>query len=86
MPKRYLKEKRDIKNNPIKRFSREIIYGGLDGIITTFAVIAGFTGAQSENTKVYALSTVLLFSFANLFSDAASMALGNFLSERTEIQ
>ena len=86
MPKLYLKEKKEIKNNPIKRFSREIIYGGLDGIITTFSVIAGFTGAQSNNTHVYAISTVLLFSFAKLFSDATSMALGNFLSERTEIK
>lgn len=86
MHKRYLKEKREIKNNLIKRYSREIIYGGLDGIITTFSVIAGFTGAQSNNTQIYAISTVLLFSFANLFSDATSMALGNFLSERTEIK
>lgn len=82
----FFKKKQKIIKNPFIRFSREIIYGGLDGIITTFAVIAGFTGAQSGNTANLTISTVLLFSFANLFSDASSMALGNLLSARTEIK
>ncbi|MFQ5492769.1 MAG: VIT1/CCC1 transporter family protein [Candidatus Dojkabacteria bacterium] len=65
---------------------REIVYGGNDGIVTTFAVVAGFTGANSGSEQTIAISifVVLLFGLANLFADAASMGLGNFLSIRSE--
>lgn len=65
---------------------KEVIYGGIDGIVTTFAVVAGFSGAalSSESTTQLTFLVVLLFGLANLFTDAASMGLGNFLSVRTE--
>lgn len=74
------------KRTPISEYLREIVYGGSDGIITTFAVVAGFTGAQSGNSTLVGGSflTVLLFGFANLLADATSMGLGNFLSIRAE--
>ena len=31
--------------SPIAEFIKQIIYGGNDGIVTTFAVVAGFAGA-----------------------------------------
>lgn len=71
------------KVSPFSTYLREIVYGGIDGIITTFAVVAGFTGAQAASSSLPALS-VLLFGFANLFADAASMGLGNFLSVRSD--
>lgn len=67
-------------------YFKEVIYGGIDGIVTTFAVVAGFAGASltSSDSAQIAFVTVLLFGLANLFADAASMGLGNFLSVRSE--
>ncbi len=67
-------------------YFKEVIYGGIDGIVTTFAVVAGFAGAalSSDSTTQLSFLIVLLFGLANLFADAASMGLGNFLSVRSE--
>ncbi len=67
-------------------YFKEIIYGGIDGIVTTFAVVAGFSGAalSSEVTTQLSFLVVLLFGLANLFADGISMGLGNFLSIRSE--
>lgn len=77
-----------MKTNTVNFFQtylKEIVYGGNDGIVTTFAVVAGFTGAAANgNIAAYSYATVLLFGLANLFADAASMGLGNFLSVRSE--
>lgn len=73
------------KKSRLSDYLKEIVYGGIDGIITTFAVVAGFTGANNPElmlNKGYMI--VLLFGFANLFADATSMGLGNFLSVRTD--
>ncbi len=71
--------------SPFTTYLKEIVYGGIDGIVTTFAVVAGFSGAQhmGGNAAIPMLS-VLLFGFANLFADATSMGLGNFLSVRAD--
>lgn len=60
------------------KYIKSAIYGGLDGTITTFAVVAGVAGAD--------LSTgiVLILGFANLFADGLSMAIGDFLSTKAE--
>ncbi|MFW6210225.1 MAG: VIT1/CCC1 transporter family protein [Patescibacteria group bacterium] len=67
-------------------YFKEVIYGGIDGIVTTFAVVSGFAGAalSSDSTTQLSFVVVLLFGLANLFADAASMGLGNFLSVRSE--
>ena len=67
-------------------YFKEVIYGGIDGIVTTFAVVAGFAGAalSGDQTMQISFTIVLLFGLANLFADAASMGLGNFLSVRSE--
>lgn len=71
---------------PFQTYLKEIVYGGNDGIVTTFAVVAGFAGAGGSQSNILTMGTgaVLLFGFANLFADAASMGLGNFLSVRAE--
>lgn len=56
------------------------VYGGLDGIITTFAVVAGVAGADLM------AGVVLILGFANLFADGISMAVGDFLSTQAEKQ
>lgn len=70
--------------SPISAYLKEIVYGGADGIVTTFAVVAGFTGAQQNLSSNLPLLAILLFGFANLFADGLSMGLGNFLSLRSE--
>jgi VIT1/CCC1 family predicted Fe2+/Mn2+ transporter len=56
----------------------EMVYGGMDGIVTTFAVVAGSVGA-GLSSKV-----VLILGFANLIADGFSMGTGAFLSSRSE--
>lgn len=57
----------------------DFVYGGIDGAVTTFAVVAGVVGAE--------LSTpvILILGFANLIADGFSMAVGKFLSDRAEL-
>lgn len=66
----------------ISSYIREIVYGGNDGIVTTFAVVSGFTGAHQGAFSSLSISIVLLFGLANLFADATAMGLGNFLAIR----
>jgi vacuolar iron transporter family protein len=70
-----------------KRYLGEITYGGNDGIVTTFAVVCGFSGAAFMNGTTLNLSIglVILFGIANLFADGLSMGIGNYLSKRAEL-
>eukprot|EP01119_Soliformovum_irregulare_P013469 TRINITY_DN3584_c0_g1_i1.p1 TRINITY_DN3584_c0_g1~~TRINITY_DN3584_c0_g1_i1.p1 ORF type:complete len:277 (-),score=29.33 TRINITY_DN3584_c0_g1_i1:59-889(-) len=54
------------------------VFGGLDGIVTTFAIVVAAVGANLTYT------TVLILGFANLVADAVGMAIGDFLSSRAE--
>ena len=56
----------------------EIVYGGLDGTVTTFAIVSGVAGA-SLGTGV-----ILILGLANLLADGFSMASGSFLSTKSE--
>jgi vacuolar iron transporter family protein len=56
----------------------EMVYGGLDGIITTFAVVSGVAGAQL-GTPI-----ILILGLANLLADGFSMATGAYLSTKSE--
>ena len=60
-----------------RHYIGDVIYGANDGIITTFAVVAGVTGG--------ALTTraVLIVGAANLLADGLSMGVGNYLSIRS---
>ncbi len=68
----------------LQEFLRQIVYGGNDGIVTTFAIVAGFAGAASDGVAQIGGLTVLVFGLANLFADGVSMGLGEFLSARSE--
>ncbi len=61
-----------------KDYIAEFVYGGIDGAITTFAVVAGATGADAE------IRWVLIFGFANLIADGFSMSVGNYFSTKAE--
>ena len=57
---------------------REFVYGGMDGAVTTFAVVTGAAGANL-GAKV-----ILILGFANVLADGFSMAVGAYLSEKSE--
>lgn len=61
----------------IGSYLSDFVYGGIDGSVTTFAVVAGVTGASLP------LTIVLILGFANLFADGFSMAVGNYLSTKS---
>jgi VIT1/CCC1 family predicted Fe2+/Mn2+ transporter len=63
---------------------KQIVYGGNDGIVTTFAIVAGFAGASAQGAAEVGALAVLVFGLANLFADATSMGLGEFLSTRSQ--
>jgi VIT1/CCC1 family predicted Fe2+/Mn2+ transporter len=56
----------------------EFVYGGIDGCVTTFAVVAGATGANLDS------SVVLILGFANLLADGFAMSVGSYLSSKSE--
>lgn len=68
----------------IQEFLKQIVYGGNDGITTTFSVVAGFAGAGATGAATVGGLAVLLFGLANLFADGTAMGLGEFLSSRSE--
>jgi vacuolar iron transporter family protein len=61
-----------------KDYIPEFVYGGIDGAITTFAVVAGATGAGLES------SVVIILGFANLIADGFSMSVGNYFSSKAQ--
>lgn len=68
----------------VQAFLKQIVYGGNDGIVTTFAIVAGFAGARAEGAAEIGALAVLVFGLANLFADGVSMGLGEFLSLRSQ--
>jgi len=64
----------------VNRFLKDIIYGGLDGLITTFAIVAGVAGANLSS------SIIMILGFANLLADGFSMAVGNYMGTKAEIE
>lgn len=61
-------------------YLREFVYGGIDGAVTTFAVVAGATGAG------FSAKVVIVLGFANLIADGFSMAVGSYLSTKSELE
>lgn len=57
----------------------EFVYGWIDGIVTTFAVVAWATWAWLD------ISVVLILWFANLLADGLSMSIWSYLSTKSEI-
>lgn len=58
----------------------EFVYGGIDGSVTTFAVVAGSVGAGLDT------AVIIILGFANLIADGFAMSVGAFLSTKSEIQ
>ena len=60
------------------KYIKNIIYGGIDGIITTFSIIAACFGANLT------IKNIISMGFANLIADGFSMGFGDYISSYFE--
>jgi len=58
------------------KYYSEIIYGGVDGLITTFAIIAGSLGGNLSR------SVILILGLASILADGFSMGISSYLAEK----
>ncbi len=68
-----------ITRPPGRGHLRDFVYGGIDGAVTTFAIVAGVEGAGFSHIVIIALG------IANVLADGFSMAAGNYSATKTEI-
>ncbi len=71
---------RRLESGPQHSHLKDFVYGGIDGAVTTFAVVSGVAGADLSS------GIVLVLGFANLVGDGFSMAASNFMASRAELQ
>lgn len=69
-----------IKNKFIQDALSDFIYGGIDGIITTFSIVAGSAGGELLR------NVILILGISNAVSDGFSMGISRYVSSETEIQ
>jgi VIT1/CCC1 family predicted Fe2+/Mn2+ transporter len=67
-----------LQSGPDASYLRDWVYGGIDGAVTTFAIVAGSVGANLS-AKV-----ILILGAANLFADGFSMAAANYSGSKSE--
>lgn len=63
---------------PSPSYLRDWVLGGIDGAVTTFAIVAGVAGA-GLSSKV-----IIILGVANLIADGISMAAGNYSGVKAE--
>jgi len=61
-------------------YLRDMVFGGIDGAVTTFAIVSGVTGAGMSHT------VILVLGVANLLADGFSMAAGNYSATRSDLE
>lgn len=59
-------------------YTKSVVYGGLDGIITTFAIVAACEGGALGG------NTLICLGLSNLIADGLSMGIGDWVSEKAE--
>jgi VIT1/CCC1 family predicted Fe2+/Mn2+ transporter len=69
-----------LRAGPGHIYLRDFIYGAVDGIVTTFAVVSGVAGAGLSS------GIVIVLGAANLVADGFSMAVSNYLGTRADRQ
>lgn len=62
-----------------RSYLRDVIYGAIDGAVTTFAIVAGVVGAELPTRIIIALG------IANVLADGFSMAAGNYSGTKAEL-
>ena len=59
------------------KYIRDLVFSANDGLVTTFAVVAGVAGAG------LAPAVVVILGLANMLADGLAMALGNYLGTKS---
>jgi VIT1/CCC1 family predicted Fe2+/Mn2+ transporter len=62
----------------LQEYVSEIVYGGVDGVVTTFAIVAASAGASLSSSVIFVLG------MANLLADGFSMGVSAYLAKRAE--
>lgn len=60
---------------------RGLVFGGMDGILTTFALLAAVAGSSQTTPNL-----ILVIGTSTVLADALSMAAGEFLSAKAEAE
>ena len=60
-------------------YLRDFVYGGIDGAVTTFAIVAGVQGAGLST------SIILILGAANIVADGFSMAASNYSATKADL-
>lgn len=68
--------RRRLHEGGISQNISDLVLGGIDGCVTTFAVVAGVIGAGFSST------VAIVLGFANLIADGFSMAVSNYESSK----
>ena len=69
-----------LATGPEHSYLKDFVYGAIDGVVTTFAVVSGVAGAGLSS------GVIVVLGVANLVGDGFSMAASNFLGTRAEEQ
>jgi VIT1/CCC1 family predicted Fe2+/Mn2+ transporter len=67
-----------LEQGPSASYLRDWVYGGIDGAVTTFAIVAGVVGANLST------GVILVLGAANVVADGFSMAASNYTGTKTE--
>eukprot|EP00796_Vickermania_ingenoplastis_P008852 gene8852-6232_t len=59
-------------------YVKSVVFGGMDGILTSFAIIAAAAGSNGN------FATVLIFGLSNVLADGFAMGFGEYVSGEAE--
>ncbi|WP_422103840.1 VIT1/CCC1 transporter family protein [Winogradskyella sp.] len=76
-PKENREHRKKIWFQKYQAYLGEFVYGGIDGAVTTFAVVCGAVGAGLDN------AVIIILGFANLLADGFAMSVGAYLSSKS---
>jgi len=65
-------------HGPRRSYLRDWVYGGIDGLVTIFAIVSGVVGARLSPRIIVILGS------ASLIADGLAMAAGDYLATRSE--
>ena len=69
-----------IAADPQHGYIRDFVYGSIDGLVTTFAIVSGAYGAALST------SVIVILGLVNLLADGFSMAVSNYLGTKADRQ
>jgi hypothetical protein len=72
--------KKDDKDDEWSEYVRGVVYGGLDGVLTMFALLASAVGTDVS------IRSLMAMGVANVLADGMSMGFGGYVSSLSEVE